>query len=228
MTGDRLGLAEELAEETRRGIAKKDLTAALALVVDLAVGAGLADMAGVAQRLPGGALETTAPTNELVTTADKLQYELHEGPCVDASYTAEILFSEDVSVDRRWPRWGPQAAALGIGSIMSVQLYIDAEALGALNLYSLGTRTYSPAVMETARLVGTHASIALAHFRGTEHLLKAIDARHMVGMAQGIVMERYKLGSEQAFAFLQRVSQQTNQKLHLIASEIVRTGKIPT
>jgi AmiR/NasT family two-component response regulator len=42
----------------------------------------------------------------------------------------------------------------------------------------------------------------------------------------GIVMARYDLDLERAFRALVRTSQQTNRKLHDIATEVVRTGSL--
>ena len=220
-------LAESLAEETRRAIAKRDLDVALGLVVTLAVDAGMCDFASITQQLPGGELTTTAPTDELVVTADKLQYLLQEGPCVSAVYDDDVLVSPEVDIDPRWPRWGPQAVTMGLHSIVSVHLYTDVEAMGALNLYSAHRREYSRDELDVARLVGAHASVALAHFRGQAHLWKAIDARHSVGIAQGIVMHQFGVGAELAFGILRRLSQDTNIKLHLVAAEVVRNGRLP-
>src|SRR5262245_55577665 len=50
-------------------------------------------------------LETVAATGELVERADRLQYELDEGPCRDSSWHRETLLSSDLATDRRWPEW---------------------------------------------------------------------------------------------------------------------------
>ncbi|MGN6128951.1 MAG: ANTAR domain-containing protein [Nocardioidaceae bacterium] len=49
----------------------------------------------------------------------------------------------------------------------------------------------------------------------------------MIGQAQGIPMERYQLDADQAFRVLARVSQQTNTKVHQVASDIVATRHLP-
>ena len=43
----------------------------------------------------------------------------------------------------------------------------------------------------------------------------------------GILMERYRLDSDQAFAVLRRDSQATNTKLHLIAQQLIDTRTLP-
>ena len=105
MTDDAsLQAAQSLAVRTAAAIAKKDLDAALLLVVGLAVEAGLCDEASVTARSAGGLLDTLAPTSDLVSTADRLQYELREGPCVFAIFQDDLLTSPDVATDRRWPQ----------------------------------------------------------------------------------------------------------------------------
>jgi AmiR/NasT family two-component response regulator len=64
--------------------------------------------------------------------------------------------------------------------------------------------------------------------RSERDLWRAIDSRHLIGQAQGILMERLKLSPEKAFAVLRRHSQQSNIKLHEVAATLVRTGQLPS
>ena len=56
-------------------------------------------------------------------------------------------------------------------------------------------------------------------------------SRTLIGQAVGIVMERYDLNDERAFAFLKRLSSHRNVKLRLVAREIVDAtdsdGRVP-
>jgi hypothetical protein len=220
------GIVEPLAEKTRKAIGGDDLETAVGLVIALAMEAGICDHASVTERKPDGTLATTAPSDELVVTADKMQYVLGEGPCVAAAYDDELLTSPDVAADPRWPHWGQQAAIMGIRSVMSVHLYTDRDAMGALNLYSMQPREYVDTDRDIARLIGAHVSLALAYFRGQAHLWTAIDARHSIGVAQGILMQQYRVDADRAYAVLRRVSQADNVKLHLVAAQIVRDGQL--
>jgi len=53
------------------------------------------------------------------------------------------------------------------------------------------------------------------------HLRVAVASRTVIGQAQGVLMERYGLGPDEAFAVLRRYSQDRNIKLVDIAREIV-------
>jgi AmiR/NasT family two-component response regulator len=52
----------------------------------------------------------------------------------------------------------------------------------------------------------------------------ALVNRDVIGQAKGILMERFKITSDQAFAVLAKVSQDTNRKLSAIAEDLARTG----
>jgi AmiR/NasT family two-component response regulator len=52
-------------------------------------------------------------------------------------------------------------------------------------------------------------------------LTEALTTRNLIGQAVGIVMERYQLDSDRAFAFLVRLSQSANTKLRTVAAGLV-------
>lgn len=55
----------------------------------------------------------------------------------------------------------------------------------------------------------------------------AMERRVLIGEAKGILMERFGLDRDQAFALLARRSQERNAKLHDLARELVRTRQVP-
>ena len=117
---------------------------------------------------------------------------------------------------------GTGPAGLGIGSSLSVHLFTD-TALGSLNLYSLHPRDYDHTDLEAAKVIGAHASVVLAHTRTEQNLWQAIDTRNVIGQAQGILMQKYGLTAENAFAVLRRYSQQHNIKLAAVAEQLTIT-----
>jgi AmiR/NasT family two-component response regulator len=58
-------------------------------------------------------------------------------------------------------------------------------------------------------------------------LKEAVESRSRIGRSIGILMERYQLSEQQAFAFLTRLSQQGNVKLRQVAEEITATVPRP-
>jgi AmiR/NasT family two-component response regulator len=56
------------------------------------------------------------------------------------------------------------------------------------------------------------------------HLSQALESRDLIGQAKGILMERYRVNSEQAFRMLASSSQNTNIKLVEVARWLAETG----
>lgn len=213
------------AEAVREAASRRSPAEALAAVIGMAVTSGPGEAASITLRT-GQDLESVAYSNDLILRADQLQYELGEGPCLDAVWTDGIFVVPDIVADGRWPRWAPAAAELGVGSTLAVHLFTDA-ALGALNLYSLHPRDYSPSEVEAAKVIAAHASVILAFTRNELNLWQALDSRNVIGQAQGILMMRYGLTAERAFEVLRRYSQQHNLKLAAVAEHVTITRTLP-
>ena len=99
------------------------------------------------------------------------------------------------SAPRRAGRRGvPLSTRPGIRSMLGARLYTTRQVLGSLNLYSFEVDAFDSYDVDVAHLLARHAAVALESARGTEHLLKAVDARNLIGQAQGILMERYDPG----------------------------------
>ena len=194
-------------------------------VLDMAVTSGPAEQASITVR-SGRAVESIAYSSDLILRADQLQYELSEGPCLDAVWTDGVFVIPDLRADGRWPRWSPAAAELGVGSSVSVHLFTD-TALGSLNLYSLHPRDYDHADLEDAKVIGGHASVVLAYALTEQNLWQAIDTRNLIGQAQGILMQKYEINADRAFSVLRRYSQHHNLKLAAVAEHLTRTRTLP-
>jgi hypothetical protein len=50
---------------------------------------------------------------------------------------------EDMSTETRWPRFVRRATALGVRSMVSFQLFVRSENLGALNLHGDGAGVFT-------------------------------------------------------------------------------------
>lgn len=186
-----------------------------------------ADLASITMIRRGQRLETIAPTDPVAEALDRLQYDLHEGPCYDASWRGETLLSRDLPRDQRWPQWAAKAAAEGICSMLAVELVTAEDRVGALNLYFTTTRDFDQDDVAFANIFGRHASIAVSYKSENAGLLVALDSRKLIGQAQGILMERYDMSESQAFSILTRYSQDNNIRLRDVAEHLRATRKLP-
>jgi hypothetical protein len=166
-------------------------------------------------------IETLAPTGPIVTRADHLQYELGEGPCLDAALDDPIVAVNDLATDPRWPDFGPKAAALGFGSQVAFQFRAEPHVRGALNLYALEPNSIDHDSIQLGSMFAGQIAVAMGWARQDQTMNEALVTRNVIGQAVGIVMERYQLDSDRAFAFLVRLSQTRNTKLRTVATALV-------
>jgi hypothetical protein len=176
-----------------------------------------------------GRYETLASTGAAAQRADVLQYELREGPCVEVAESASWFRSGDVVIDPRWSRWGPRAGELGMRSVLAVHLVTAGRRTeGALNFYSTSTGAFvDPETVDLAQVYAVHAANALSSATLVTGLQAALSSRHTIGLAQGILMERYALDQQRSFELLRRTSSVHNRKLRDVAAAVVDTGSLP-
>ena len=193
----------------------------LALVLDAAVDTiDGADEASISILHRDGRVETIAGTHPLTYRLDQAQYDLNEGPCLEALRGEPFQRVDDMPQEHRWPRYAAAAVSEGIHSQMAVELYADERSIGGLNLYSRSSRAFDEDTRHTAALFATHAALAMGRTRQAQELNEALVARKVIGQAIGIVMHRFELDEDRAFEFLVRVSRNSNTKLRDVARQI--------
>jgi AmiR/NasT family two-component response regulator len=99
--------------------------------------------------------------------------------------------------------------------------------VGVLGLYSPQPDAFDTDDEAIAHILARHASVALATARHEQTMSAAVDARKLVGQAMGILMERYAVDGDRAFAILKRYSQDTNTKLRDVAQQLIDTRRLP-
>jgi GAF domain-containing protein len=172
-------------------------------------------------------IETKAATDSLVLELDRLQYEIGQGPCVSAMRETPLVVVAHARHDQRWPDYMPHAVRLGLRSQLAVRIFLDKEgSMGGLNLYSTSRDSIDPDAENIADLFAAHAALVLQQAREVAHLHKALESRTVIGQAVGLVMERYGLDSDRAFAFLLRASSHGNLRLRDVASELVAQADV--
>ena len=215
------GFARELASTS--GPTER-LSVGIGIVAEIVSGC---DHIGITQVTKNG-LATAAASDDVVRLGDRWQYELQEGPCVDTVRRHETVLSLDLTHERRWPRWAPRVVEqLGIGSMLSLLLYTHDRSYGALNLYADRVDAFTADDLAVAHSLAAHLAVAVAAEEQIAHLGVAVTSRTIIGQAEGILMERLQVDADQAFAYLRRISQQTNRKLIAVATDLVRTRQLP-
>lgn len=182
------------------------------------------DHAGISLLTGRGRIETPVCTDEVAAQLDELQYALGEGPCVQAIRDDRSFSVPDLAVDPRFPRYGPQAAARGAGSMLACRLFTDSTTIAALNLYGMRPHAFTAADDDVAAVLAAHAAVAIDAARTRTNLQEAVRSRQVIGEAIGILKERYGIDSEEAFGRLREASQHLNVKLREIAEHLSSTA----
>jgi GAF domain-containing protein len=216
-----LRLAEAMAEAARALNVPESLEEVLSRLVRAACTAipGV-DFAGVSIARRTG-VETMAATDPIVEAADQLQYQLGEGPCLDAMAGQQLAVVHDMRDAQRWPSFAPRAVELGVLSQMGIEIFRQGSTVGGLNLYATKPGAFDDSTGHAAEIFAAHAAIALDKTMTVTSLTEALRSRQLIGEAVGILMQRHTIDEHTAFRYLVRVSQNSNVRLRTIAQSIV-------
>ena len=184
--------------------------------------------------LQAGGFRTVAATDDRALQADAIQYELGSGPCVDTIRENTVYRPADLRTDGRWPEFGQRASRrVGLFSMLSYRLHTAPEAgelIAALNVYADEPHAFDDTAAELGLLLATHGSLAIAarfNRDRAQNLERALATSRDIGVAMGVLMIQHKISRDQAFDLLRIVSQNSNRKLHEVASLVGETGSLP-
>jgi GAF domain-containing protein len=175
----------------------------------------------------GKNLTTPAATDDVVCKVDQVQFDLWQGPGIDAIWVDDSYRIDDMVAETRWPEWAAAASELGIGSTLSMRLSTSQEVVGALNLYSSQPRAFDDDDAHIAHVYADHAAVALAVSHQFTTLSSALRTRHQIGGAQGVLRCRHGLTMDQAFQVLVRLSRDNNVKLRDLATMVIDANGVP-
>jgi GAF domain-containing protein len=188
-----------------------------------------------------GASVTTFPegrpgalaSDDWAQNLDELQFEEHEGPCLDAHRTGNAFRIRDLKAETRWPSYVPRALEQGARSILSLPMAAEGTLIGALNLYSREPEAFDAEAASIGEIVSAHAGLAsqvtaafLRHPELAEQLSEAMQSRAVIEQAKGILMAREGCDADRAFELLRDLSQHGDQKIAVVAAEIVATARV--
>jgi GAF domain-containing protein len=172
-------------------------------------------------------VETVAATHEVVGELDAVQVESGQGPDLEVIRDGGGCVVHDTTLDERWPAWAAAASTAGVRSMLATPLQTAEATLGSLGFHDLRVGHFTDDDLEVAQVLARHAAVALDAARDHHNLWRAIGSRHSIGMAQGILMERFAIDADEAFAVLRRYSQDGNVKLHAVAERVVASRRVP-
>ena len=187
-------------------------------------GAGIMLMAG---DVPRGSVCTTDPVSALI---EQLQYDLGEGPCIDA-HQLDIPVAEPDLARPAIPRWGAFSGpvlAAGARAVFGFPLRVGAVRLGAMNLYAEHPGALTDDQHADALIMADVAAQAVLMLQAdapaetVAHELAAnADFRYVVHQAAGMVAAQLDTSVGEALVRLRAYAFGNDRNLTEVATDVV-------
>jgi GAF domain-containing protein len=184
--------------------------------------------AGAAVTIAGSRPLTFAVSGPRVGQLHELQFSAGEGPAVETLRHNEPRRIDDTATEPRWPRFCQAAQERGFASCLMLPLRTDQQPAGTVSFYAARPRTFIGTVHDIATLFaaqGGSAVVNAAVFRECREMIDnlhtALESRALIEQAKGILEAKLGVTPEQAFRLLNRMSQNSNRKVRLIAADLI-------
>ncbi len=218
----------ELANLAGVVLSQDDINATLTEICRIAVRAvPRAEGASITAMGEGGP-GAVAASDDWSKSLDEMQYEEHEGPCLDAARTGVVFRIRDMANEPRWPSYMPNAVENGARSMLSLPMSVESKTLGALNVYARVPDAFTAVEVSIAEVIAGHASLAtqtastlFRHREVAEQLQEAMRPRAVIDQAKGVLMGTRRCSADEAFAILVELSQESNTKLREVAAQLI-------
>jgi hypothetical protein len=176
-----------------------------------------------------GTLTAMAASDERARLLGLLEVQANEGPCRDCCRDGAAVTSAVLDGARgRWPEFSPHAVAVGFRSADALPLRLRREVIGSLNLFHTRTGGLDAAGLRTAQALADAATIGILQQRTLRHaeavaaqLQDALTSRILIEQAKGVLAERLKISTDDAFTALRSAARSRNRLLSALASDIV-------
>jgi GAF domain-containing protein len=192
--------------------------------VTSAAGAGIMLMSG---DIPRGSVCTTDSVSALI---EQLQYDLGEGPCLDAYHQDRPVLEPNLlhPVPPRWPAFTEPAIEAGVRAVFGFPLQVGAVRLGALNLYRDATGSLTDEQHADALLMSGIVAQALMLLQAdapagtvSVELEANADFQYVVHQASGMVAAQLDLSVGQALIRLRAHAFGNDRTLTEVAHDVV-------
>jgi GAF domain-containing protein len=222
-------LTRTLVELADTLVAEFDVVDLLTLVADRCVDVLDVGAAGLMLATPEGDLRVMASSSEAMRLLELFELQSQEGPCLDCYRTGEPVVNQDLATAYgRWPRFAPEAEAVGFHSVHALPMRLRGTVIGALNLFHVEPGRMRDGDVAAAQALADIATIAILQQRASleaqllnEQLKGALNTRILVEQAKGMVAESEHLDMVEAFRRLRSHARNHNLRLVDVARGVI-------
>jgi hypothetical protein len=171
-----------------------------------------------------------AATEGIATVVEELQFELGEGPGVDAlKQDGPVLRSDLRSANARWPMFGPAARAAGVEAAFAFPLQVGGIHLGVLDLYRDTPGGLIDGVLSEALAYAEAATAVLLHLQALSHpsgglhpqLTGFAADRAEIHQATGMISAQAEVTLVEALLLLRARSYSTNRTMLEVSRDVL-------
>ena len=235
MQGEKMahGIDPASTERSVRALQQTDLVsgeleASLRAVTDATAAVFAADGGGIMLLDEQSSLHYVGATDGRAAALEAAQEETGEGPCVDSLVFGEVVFTNDLAAEDRWPLLRSQVGRIGIRAILGVPLRLDRSPVGSLNVYRVGPWEWQP---NDVSAIAAHGQIieellASAMQLQRQHtivtqLTTALENRVLIERAVGIVIATCQMDAVRAFNELRAQARSRRVRVAEVAAEVI-------
>ncbi|HZG92363.1 MAG TPA: GAF and ANTAR domain-containing protein [Pseudonocardia sp.] len=188
-----------------------------------------ADAAGIMLGGGRGELHVVAASSKDARTAELLQLQNDQGPCMDCFRSGQPVGVPDLhDAVHRWPGFATAVNRSGAyRSVHALPLRLRGQAIGAMNLFHRLPGPLPAVDLALGQALADVATIGILQERSVrhvaednEHLQTALNTRVIVEQAKGLVAQKLGLSMDAAFDQLRRYARSNNRRLAELARDI--------
>lgn len=225
-----------LARSLRRlgNAADRDIAGAVDEVVHACVGLFGVNGSGLMIADEQNSLHYVAASDGPSHVLEEVQSESGQGPCVEAFVVNDIVTTEDLGSDPRWPLISGTLVDHGVTAVLGCPLRLGGVPVGTIDVYRDHAYHWDEseraALARYSEVVEATLSAAMAARRAGElagQLQYALDYRIVIERAVGYLMAQRGLDSVAAFNLLRRAARDHRRKVAEVADDLLREGTLP-
>ena len=205
-----------------------DIVDLLTLLSDRCVEVLDVSAAGIMLVSAEGDLRVIASSSETMRIVELFEVQSDEGPCVDCyRHGARIVNTDLDAATDHWPQFAAVAIKSGFRSADALPMRLRGTIIGALNLFRDHPGELGEDDARAAQALADVATIAiLQHRAGLEagvlnaQLNQALQSRIVIEQAKGVIAERARVDTDEAFARLRHHARSNNLRLADVARDV--------
>jgi GAF domain-containing protein len=180
-------------------------------------------------------LRNVASSDGRLDHLEELQVRHGQGPCLSAFEDKELVGSEDLAEEERWPLFSEAAVERGVRAVLASPLPYNQDAVGVVAVLSEKRRPWSPEG-ELALLAFTDlAALLIASMMQSEQqselaaqLQGALNTRAVIEQAKGILVGQQGVEPRAAYELLRAQARAERRKLAAVSADLVHSSVRPS